>query len=137
MWVFEGRGDDVFFQERYFGYDLGPSSHPRWVSGVEPNPGSCHDLGPSSHPRWVSGAEPNPGSCPDLGPSSHPRWVSGVEPNLGSFPDLGPSSYPRWVSGVEPNPGSNAGQIQLSHINRHTYLAKEKRHLSQVPFHFI
>ena len=93
MWVFEGRGGDVFFQERYFGYDLGPSSHPRRVSGVEPNPGS--------------------------------------------FPDLGPSSYPRWVSGVEPNPGSNAGQIQLSHINRHTYLAKEKRHLSQVPFHFI
>lgn len=40
MWVFEGRGDDVFFQERYFGYDLGPSSHPRWVSGAEPNPGS-------------------------------------------------------------------------------------------------
>src|SRR5690606_35982629 len=40
--------------ERYFGYDLGPSSHPRWVSGVERNPGSFPDLGPSSYLRWVS-----------------------------------------------------------------------------------
>ena len=58
-----------------------------------------HNLGPSSNPRWVSGVEPHPGSCPNLGPSSNPFHPGsnsdGLKKYQKQFPLLSKNNPPR------------------------------------------